>query len=298
MRGTVALALLLGICLGAVASEEPVRVLATTTIVGDVVRVVAGDRVALRVLLPTDADPHAFQPTPADAAAIADADLIVLSGAGLEEELEALLRGATGRLVDLSERVALRPVSSAGVEGEDRHHGWDPHVWFDPTNVMVWASSLEAALGELDPENSQVYSANAAAYREALGSLDLWIWDQVARVPRAKRRLVSDHRSFDYFAARYGFEVVGTVFPGRSTLAEPSAQEMARLIEGIRALEVAAIFVGTTANPALAEAIAADTGTAVVRLYTGSLSDESGPAATYLEMMRHNVTAIVEALAR
>jgi ABC-type Zn uptake system ZnuABC Zn-binding protein ZnuA len=148
----------------------------------------------------------------------------------------------------------------------------------------------------LDPANAETYRANAAAYIAELTALDEWIEEQVAQVPPERRKLVTDHEVFGYFAQRYGFEQVGAVISGVSTLAEPSAQEMAALQERIGELDVPAIFVGTTVNPTLAESVARDTGTQIVELYTGSLSDAGGPAPTYIEYMRYNVSRIVEAL--
>jgi ABC-type Zn uptake system ZnuABC Zn-binding protein ZnuA len=227
--------------------------------------------------------------------------VVFLSGAGLEEEFADLLESASGRLVDLSTRVPLRRLEAADGEAHGAHADdgvdVDPHVWFDPTNVMIWTDAVEEALVGLDPDGASVYAANAAAAREGLVALDLWIWEEVSRVPRAARTLVTDHQVLGYFASRYGFEQVGTVFPGASTLAEPSARDLAALVDTVRALGVPAIFVGTTVSSTLAEAIAADTGAEIVRLYTGSLSDGSGPAGSYVDLMRFNVDAIVGALA-
>jgi ABC-type Zn uptake system ZnuABC Zn-binding protein ZnuA len=282
---------------------------ATTTIVGDVVRSIAGDAVDVEVLLPVNADPHAFAPTPADLIAVARADILFLSGAGLERDLEPLLDNANGVVVDLADPLDLRHVDAHeagegsaqeedGGVGHDHHREVDPHVWLDPANVAVWAGIIGAELGRVDSAGAPLYALNAAAYRDALSALDRWIWDQIERIPVEDRRLVSDHLAFGYFAARYGFEQVGSVFPGFSSMAAPSARELAVLIESIEALEVRAIFVGTTVNPALAETIARDAGIAVVPLYTGSLSGPEGPASTYLDMMRYDVTAIVNALLR
>jgi ABC-type Zn uptake system ZnuABC Zn-binding protein ZnuA len=282
--------------LGTPALSEPLRAVATTTIVGDIVREVAGDLISLYVLLSANADPHAFQPTPRDVVSIHEADVVFISGAGLEAPWADILESAASRIVDLSERLALRQI------GEEHHHDHDedhdPHVWFDPTNVMVWADTIEAALSELDPGNALAYAASAAAYRQSLAELDLWIWDEIAAIARDRRLLVSDHLSLGYFAARYGFEQIGSLFPGLDTLSEPSAQGIAQLVDAIRDAAVPAILVGTTVNPSLAEAIAADAGTAVVTLYTGSLSESTGPAATYLALMRYNVEALVRALSR
>ena len=174
--------------------------------------------------------------------------------------------------------------------------GGDPHVWTDPRLVSLWAERTAQALGELDPANAATYQANAAAYQQQLSELDAWIEAQVAQIPAGNRKLVTDHETFNYFADRYGFQTVGAVIPGFSTLAEPSAQELAALEDAIRSLGVKAIFVDSTVNPALAERVAQDTGTRLVRVYSGSLSEAGGEAGTYLDYMRFNTNAIVSAL--
>ncbi len=284
----------------AVVRGSGLRVVATTTIVGDVVRQVGGAAVDLQVLLPVGADPHAFEPTPQDVARIASARVIFASGAGLEGFLDSLLANAGGRaeIVPVSEGIALRRMSAAHEEaaGEHEHGGADPHVWTAPNNVVVWTRNIERTLSRLDAANAARYHANAEAYRTRLQELDAWVRTQVAQVPEANRTLVVDHEAFGYFADRYGFEQVGTVFPGFSTLAEPSAQELAALEDAIRSHQVKAVFVGTTVNPNLAQRVAADTGARLVALHTGSLTAPGGGADSYLDYVRANVTAMVEAL--
>jgi ABC-type Zn uptake system ZnuABC Zn-binding protein ZnuA len=300
-RGVVFVGIVLAAsaAIGLGASPERLQVVATTTIVGDVVRSVAGDGVDLHVLFSVNADPHSFVPTPSDVVRVEEADVVFISGAGLEANFEGVLASATGRVIDLSSRLALREIGEVGAdEHEHDHEGHDPHVWFDPTNVMIWADTVEAALGALDPSNAAWYAANAAAYRSALSELDSWVWERVASIPRDLRLLVTDHLSFGYFAERYGFTQVGSVLPGFSTLSEPSAREMADLTDSIRTLGVPAIFVGTTVNPDVAEQLAADMDIELVVLYTGSLSEPWGQAATYIDMMRYDVNAIADGLNR
>jgi len=272
------------------------RIVCTTTIVGDVVRWVAGDLHELKVLLPVDADPHAFEPTPLDLVAIARADVVFLSGAGLESALDPFLETASGPVVHLSDGLALLRPDSPGEEEDHPHEGADPHVWFDPTYVMSWVDGIVEALVDLDPGDEAGLRARATAYRSELEALDAWIKEETSRLPEERRLLVTDHDVFEYFAARYGFRLVGTVFPGLNSIAEPSAREVAALEEEIVALGVPAVFVGTTVNRALADRIASDTDTRVIALYTGSLSAEDGPASTYLALMRFDVLAIVDAL--
>lgn len=283
---------------------EPLKVIATTSIVGDVVRQVGGEQVAVETLLPQDADPHGFEPAPRDIARIADADLVFANGAGLEAFLQPLIQNAGGdaTLVEVSRAVDLLQSGHDDTHSEpdhdaDEHAGeGDPHVWMDPENVVAWTRVVEETLAEADPQSAALYAANAENYRQQLVELDGWITEQVAQVPADRRELVVDHLAFTYFANAYGFQQAAALIPGFSTLAEPSAQELAQLEDSIKQLGVKVIFVGNTVNPALAERVAADTGTRLVRLYTGSLSGAGGEAGTYLDYMRYNVGAIVTAL--
>ena len=184
-------------------------------------------------------------------------------------------------------------------EGDEDHHhheGADPHTWFSIHAVEQWVENIEHVLRALDPANAAIYTANAQAYLVELEALAEEVEALLAALPVEKRKLVTDHDSFGYFAAAYDFDVVGTVIPSFSTLASPSAGELAKLQDQIEEESVQAIFVGTTITPDIAQQLAADTGIQVVILYTGSLSDEGGPAASYIDFMRYNVTAIVNAL--
>ena len=184
-------------------------------------------------------------------------------------------------------------------EGDEDHHhheGADPHTWFSIHAVEQWVENIEHVLRALDPANAAIYTANAQAYLVELEALAEEVEALLTALPVEKRKLVTDHDSFGYFAAAYDFDVVGTVIPSFSTLASPSAGELAKLQDQIEEEGVQAIFVGTTITPDIAQQLAADTGIQVVILYTGSLSDEGGPAASYVDFMRYNVTAIVNAL--
>ncbi len=280
--------------------EDPAqgpRIVATTTLVGDTLARVAGDRIELSVLLPPGADPHSFQSTPQDAAAVAGAQLVFINGFGLEEGLLETLVSVSGSvpLVSLSEGVEPREIAAAA--GEHREAGTvDPHVWFDPTNVMLWVENARAALTKLDPAGADQYAANAAAYLIDLEELDAWIRTEVGRIPPENRELVTDHDNLEYFAAHYGLKIVGAVIPAYSTLAQPSAKEIAELEQTIARYDVPALFVGVAVNPALSQQVAQDMGIALVPLYTDSLSGPEGPAGTYMDLMRYTVSAILEAL--
>jgi ABC-type Zn uptake system ZnuABC Zn-binding protein ZnuA len=179
---------------------------------------------------------------------------------------------------------------------EHQHGGKDPHVWMTPTNAIVMVHSIEATLSALDPANAERYKANAEAYAVQLAELDEWVKTQIATIPAENREIVTDHDSFGYYADRYGLELVGAVIPNFSTNAEPSAQELAELQNAIVEYDVKAIFVGTTISSALAERVAEDTGIQLVSLYTESLGGAGSSAETYLDYIRYNTNAIVEAL--
>jgi len=291
-------------CAGRPAARgDRLRVVATTTIVGDVVAQVGGDAIDLTVLLPVGADPHTFDPSPQDMTKVADADIIFANGAGLEAFLERLLENAGGdaEVVEVSEGItfieAEHHEDAAEPTGDGHHHeGIDPHTWTDPNNVLRWVDNIEAALVLHDPAHAADYKTNADAYRAQLRELDAWVREQVAAIPVENRKLVTDHETFAYFAQRYGFEQIGAVVPGYSTAAQPSARDLADLEDRIRAYGVKAVFVGSTVNPALAQRVAEDTGVRLVSLYTGSLTASGGEADSYLGYVKYNVGAIVEGL--
>ncbi len=278
---------------------EKLRVVATTNIIGDVVQNVAGDAIRLTVLMGIGVDPHTYIPTPADTAAIHDAHLILANGAGLEENLDKILAGAGGDAVyvQLSDGLRLREETEGEelkASGQAQRHV-DPHVWFDVQNVIDWVQRIEQALSALDPSHADRYRTNAEAYVRQLEELDAWIVAQIATLPPANRKMVTNHPAFGYFADRYGLEQVGTVYP-ISPSSEPSAQDIAALEDAIRAFQVPAVFSESTVNPKLAEQVARDTGVQLVPLFSGSLGGPGSGAETYLAMMRYNVQAIVEAL--
>jgi ABC-type Zn uptake system ZnuABC Zn-binding protein ZnuA len=299
--------------------EESLRVVATTNIVGDIVGQVGGDRIELTTLMGTGVDPHGFVPTPSSSAAIYDAHVVFLSGAGLEASLEEMIDEAGGSAVhvDLSEGLDLleapghlvREDDEAGDDEEEGetgpgegtgtgghgHGDRDPHVWFSVPNVIAWVDRIEGALSALDPDAAQAYAQNAQAYAQELEALDAWVMDQVASIPEANRKLVTNHPAFVYLADRYGLEQVGAVYPV-SPSSEPSAQDIAALQDAIREYGVPAVFTESTVNPKLAEQVASDTGVSLVSLYTGSVGEPGSGAETYMLLIRYNVEAIVEAL--
>jgi ABC-type Zn uptake system ZnuABC Zn-binding protein ZnuA len=265
--------------------------LTTTTILADVTRNVVGDRYSVGSLLPVGADPHSYQPTPQDTTKLSKSKVLVIHGAEYERFLDSLLESAEGErpLIDASTGLRLMTDPENGTGG-------DPHLWLDPNNVITYVENIREGMTEFDSEGAHVYESNADAYIAQLQELDAWINGQIAQIDPQRRLLVTNHESLSYFAERYGFTVVGTVIESFSSEASPSAQQMAALVEQIKLYEAPAIFLDASDNPQLAQQIAAETGVQVVTdLHLESLTDGS-PAATYIDMMRYNVTKIIEAL--
>ena len=303
MTKRLILFLLLSVLLASCSSAPPetinsgkLNVVATTSIVADVVSQVGGDLVDVQILLPIGTDPHSFDPTPQDIAKVADAEIIFANGAGLEDFIEHLLVSADAeeRIVEVSEGIDLLVHPSA--DEDDDHAQGDPHTWTDPNNVIIWVGNIEAALIAADPENADAYAANASVYTAELKEIDGWIREKIAKIPAENRKIVTDHRLMGYYVEEYGLEMAGTIIPGYSSLSEPSAQELAQIEDAIRDLGVKAIFVGNTVNPNLGQRIAEDTGVELVFFYTGSLSSAGGEADTYLDYLRYNTRAFVNAL--
>lgn len=297
--------LLLSACSASASTSGKIQVVASTTIVGDVVNQIGGDHIQLTVLYPVGADPHTFEPRPQDVAAISEAKIVFLNGLELEHSLENILdSNATGTIVEVSEGVEVLPFEEGHHEGEEEHSdeeehehaAGDPHTWMDPNLVMVWVNNIEAALSELDPENAADYAANAQKYLAELTDLDAWIQTEVAKIPVENRKLVTDHENMGYFIHRYSFALVGLVVDSLSTGASPSAQDLSALVDAIKEQNVKAIFIGATVNPNLAEQVVNDTGTQLITVDTESLGEKGSDTATYIDFMKKLVTAVVDGL--
>lgn len=263
-------------------------ILTSTTLLADITRNVAGDRVSVESLLPIGADPHGYQPTPRDVAKVADSELLIVNGAEYEHFLESILDNAGG------EKEVIE--ASAGVSPRKDANGIDPHMWLDPNNIIIYVENIREALTHYDPDGAAVYQSNADAYIAKLNDLDAWIVEQVAQIPAEKRLLVTNHEALGYFAEQYDFTIAGTVIESFSSGASPSAAQMAGLIDQIRTSGAPAIFLDASDNALLAQQIADETGVRVVtNLHLESLTD-GPPATSYIDMMKHNVTLIVDAL--
>jgi zinc/manganese transport system substrate-binding protein/manganese/iron transport system substrate-binding protein len=277
-----------GASAGVTPGPDALKVVTTTTVFADIVQNVGGSRVSASSIIPAGVGPEDYEPKPDDAKKLADARLIVSNGVGLDNFLDDLLAsgsgGAAPRLV-LGEGI---PVLT--VDGED-----NPHFWLDPTLVkQYYVPAIAAKLTELDPAGQATYEANVASYGAELDALDAELKAQVAEIPEASRKLVTFHDAFPYFAQHYGFELVGVILENVGQ--EPTAGELAALVEKVKATGVKAVFSEAQFNPKLADTLAQEAGitTVVTTLHTDSLGPP--PADTYLGLMRSNVDQIVAAL--
>jgi ABC-type Zn uptake system ZnuABC Zn-binding protein ZnuA len=281
------------------AAGEKLHVVATTTLVADVARRVGGDQIELTTLMPGGVDPHNYTASPQDLRTLNDAQLILINGYALEEPLMPVLETLEGGAPVVSVSAGIVPLlPEDGAEGSDHAHAADPHTWLSVPNVVVWTENVAAVLAAADPANADAYAAAAAAYGEELVALDTGLRAQIDTLAPERRKLVTDHAEFGYFAQEYGFEVVGAVVPAVSTLAAASAQDLAALQDVIRAEKVPAVFVGANVNTNLAAQLAEDLGIQVVTLQISALSEADGPIPDYPTLMRALVEAVVAGLSQ
>lgn len=282
------------------AADGRLNVVATTTLVGDAVRRVGGDHIALTVLLPVGSDPHSYVATPQDAVKLSRADVVFVNGLGLEESLlSTVASDVTAPVVSLNEDVT--PLAAGegdeSAHGDESEHGaLDPHSWQDPRNVARWATTVATALSRLDPAHADDYDKAGSAYAAELNALYNELAGQYAQIPEAQRSVVTDHDDLAYLANAFKIHIAGSVLPSFSTMASVSARDRSALEELIKSQDVRAVLVGTTVNPLLADQVAQDTGVAIVPVYTDSLGAPDSPAADYPSLMRANAAAIISAL--
>ncbi|MBI4506970.1 MAG: zinc ABC transporter substrate-binding protein [Chloroflexi bacterium] len=271
------------------------KVVATFSVLGDLVKQVGGDRVDLAVIVGPEGDAHTFEPSPADVASLAGAALIFENGLEFEPWLEKIYPSSQSKTT----RVIVTEGLSAPIRVEE-HGEYDPHVWHDVQNAMHMVRVIRDALVAADAANAATYRANAEKYLAELQQLDSWIAERVKALPEGRRKLVTAHDTFEYFARRYGFAIVGTALGSVSTeVADPAAAKIAALINEIKAAGVPAIFAENVSNPRLMQRIASEAGvTLVTDLYTDALGKPGTPGDTYAKMLRSNVEKIVSALSR
>jgi len=261
------------------AADSRVKVVATFSILGDLVANIGGDRVDVAVLVGPDTDAHTYQPRPSDARTLAGAQVLVSNGLGFEGWIDRLAEAASfkGRQI----------VASAEAAQES-----DPHCWQDVACARRYVANIADGLAAADPANAALYHARAAEYDQRLATLDRWIRAEIARVPEDRRKAITGHNAFRYFARAYGVRFSAP--RGHNTDNEPTARDVANLIRQVREQKIKALFVENMTNPNLVDEIARDSGASVgPPLYSDALSNPGGPAATYEAMMRHNVTALV-----
>jgi zinc/manganese transport system substrate-binding protein len=293
-RSLLALPLAMPFLARAAHAQGSVPVVASFSILGDMVRQLGGDRVALRVIAGPNVDAHSFQPRPSDAEAVRGARLVVRNGLGFDSWVDRLVRSAgyRGTVATASEGITPRKLEDD--HGHD-HGAQDPHAWQDLRHGQAYARNIAAALAAADPEGAPVYRARAEDYLARLAALDAWVRQQVATVPEARRQVVTSHDAFGYFAAAYGVRFMAP--QGISTDSEPSAAEVARLIRLLKRQGITALFLENMANPATLRRLASEAGVKVQgQLYADALSAPDGPAPGYEAMFRHNLGLLVPAM--
>ncbi len=288
---------------GVGAQDEPVPVVASFSILADIVQQVGGDHVVITTLVTPNMDAHSFEPSPDQIVGLTDAALIFEIGIGFEPWLDRMVEASRpdAQRVVVSGGVAIRSAEAGHSHDEtdetDDHRLDDPHIWHNPLNVVIMTEHIRDALSEVDPDHRGDYEANAARFITQLKDLDRWIAAQIDTIPANRRRMVTSHDTFGYYADHYGLEIIGTPL-GRSTSAsDPSAGDVARLIDRIRESGVPAIFTENVSNPELMEQIAENAGVALAPpLYTDALGEPGTPGDSYLGLMRYNTETIVAAL--
>lgn len=278
-------------------AADPLSVVTSNTVLADLVANVGGNTVQVRALAPAGTDPHTFQPTPDSIKTLSRARVVFFNGAGLEEWWDRTIRSAKKPevpVIELSKGLATIRMGGRSDSAHSHAEGWDPHVWLDPILVKAYGDKIRDALSQVDGANAVFYADRAKTYQAKLDALDVWIRAELEKVPVARRKLVTFHNAFQYFADRYGLAVKGFVVesPGK----EPSAKVLAELARQIKQEQIPAVFAEADFNAKILETLARDAGvTVVTNLYDGSLSN-GPPADTYINMMRHNVTHMVNAL--
>jgi zinc/manganese transport system substrate-binding protein len=269
-------------------AQDRLEVVASFSILGDFVQNVGGGRVHVTTLVGADGDVHVYTPAPADAKKVADAKLVVISGLGLEGWLPRLVQSAGSQAPIVTATEGIVPIKAGSAA--------DPHAWQSVANAKVYVADIRDALVAADPADAAVFRANAEAYLAKLDALDGEVRRAVAQIPAGRRKVISTHNAFGYFAAAYGIRFIAPL--GVSTESEPSARDIAGIISQIKSSRIPAVFLENITDPRLMQRIAAETGARIGgTLYSDSLTGEKGEAPTYIDMVRHNIKALTSALA-
>lgn len=292
------LALALSLPAGARAQDK-LPVVATFSILGDMVKNVGGDRVAVTTLVGPGGDAHVYAPAPNDAKTLAAAKVVFTNGLGFEGWISRLVKASGTKAAVVTATRGVTPLKMAE-RGRDHDHGHDhggsdPHAWQAVGNAKIYVANIREALIKADPDGRAAYEANATRYLEALDRLDAQVREAIAAIPADRRQVITTHDAFGYFERAYGLDFVAP--QGVSTEAEASAKDVARIIAQVRKHKIPAVFLENVSDPRLVKRIAEETGAKIGgTLYSDALTDENGPAPTYIEMMRHNIRALSLAL--
>lgn len=278
---------------GTPALADPLPVVASFSVLGDLVRQVGGDDVAVTTLVGPGGDAHVYQPVPSDAQSMLKARLVFVNGLGMEGWMDRLIQASGTKAQVVTVAAA---VKAARME-EDGKTVTDPHAWQDLSNGRLYVKAIAAALVQADPAHADGYNGRAAALDKEFADLDVWVKGEIGKVPQAKRRVITTHDAFGYFGRAYGVKFLAPI--GISTEAEPTAAGIAKLSRQAKAEHIKALFIENLSDPRLIQTLAHDIGADVGgELFSDSLSPADGPAATYQDMFRHNVPAMVEAMSR
>jgi zinc/manganese transport system substrate-binding protein len=280
------------------AVAAPMPVVASFSILGDMVQQVGGDRVSVTTIVGPNADTHVYEPRPKDAAVLGEARAFFVNGLGFEGWIDRLVQatGFKGEVVTVSDGVTTRATGGESAHEGDHSHGFiDPHAWQSLGNGLIYVANIARGLCAVDAEGCATYTASAEAYSAQIAALDAEVKAQIAAVPEAERKVITTHDAFGYFAEAYGVTFLAP--EGISTESEASATDVARLIDQVRHEGVKALFIENMSDPRLVQQIAAETGAKPGgALYADALSEPDAGAATYLDMFRHNVGLLVQAL--
>jgi zinc/manganese transport system substrate-binding protein len=268
--------------------QDRLNVVTSFSILGDFVRNVGGERVSVTTLVGPDGDVHVYTPAPADAKKIAAAKLLVINGFGLEGWLPRLLQASGSKAPIITATTGIAPLKL----GSDS----DPHAWQSVANAKIYVTNIRDALAAADPADADVFRANAENYLGKLDALDREVRQAIAQIPQGRRKVISTHDAFGYFAAGYGIEFIAPL--GVSTESEVSARDIAKIITQVKKSGIPAVFLENISDDRLMRRISAETGARVGgTLYSDALTDEKGAAPTYIDMVRHNIKALTSALA-
>ena len=292
MLKRIAFILLLAAIATPAAAQDKLKVVATFSILADLVKNVGGDRVAVTALVGPNGDAHVYQPSPGDAKTLADARLVFANGLGFEGWMNRLVKASGTKAQTVVATKGVKPRKAADEHG---HGEADPHAWQSVANAKIYVANIRDALGVADPAGKSTYEANANAYLAKLDALDTEVRAAIDKIPSDRRKIITTHDAFGYFAAAYSVTFIAP--QGVSTESEVSAKDVAKIITQIRKQKIPAVFLENITDERLLQRIGAESGARIGgTLYSDALTDEKGPAPTYLDMMRHNVKQISTAL--